>query len=56
MRRLHGITDSMGMSLSQLRGIVRDEEAWRAAVCGDSDMIERLNNNTSVKPSSQTVT
>ena len=47
MRWLEGIIDLMDLGLSKLEKMVKEREAWRAAVHGDaeSDTTRQLNNN-----------
>ena len=49
MRWLHGITDSMDISLGELQELVMDREAWHAVVHGVTKSWTRLSDRTELK-------
>ena len=51
MRQVEGITDSVNMSLSKLREIVKDREAWHASIQGVTKSQTRLSDSTELNTS-----
>ena len=56
MRWLDGITDSMDMSLTKLRMLVMDREAWRAVIHGVAKSWTGLSDCTELNPSENFLT